>query len=822
MSHQQFFSRTASVLTILLTFALCLEVTAQQQTPQNSPAAQESGRSLFHRSPQRELPALNPGDERVVQSVLARTAIEVDWAALQRIRDAGGGTLAVDLGEKGSLTVRVQRVIPNRGGGYSLSGSIDGFPRGEFLSTVHEDALIASIRTGDKNIGDFAVQLNPAGTHEFRHLDRTVLPGCDGAIDPSADSSHVHPALTAAKKKAAGAPDHVRGGLGDENTFQPLSAGAEQSVPLATPLAVADDGSVLDIMIVYTPAARNSQGGTSGMIAAINQAFNEANQALSASGVSTSFRLAHHAEVAYSESTDDADLTALRNSADGLMDEVHALRNSYSADVVSLWTQSSYGGLGYLMTSLNSSFESYAFNVCDIDAVVGNLTFAHETAHNLGCAHDVANADSALYPYSYGWRWYGISGNQYRSIMAYSPGTRVPRFSNPAVNYDGVATGDSTGANNALTINNARVTASNWRAGAPLPDDHGNSIGTATLIGPTSTTNGNLETAGDNDYFRINVIVAGVLLLQTNGSTDTFGHLLNSAGALLTADDDAGVGTNFLITHTVAPGTYYVRVRHYSTGSGSYQLTASQARSDFSRDGKSDLVWQNSAGERALWLMNGTSLSSGSNLGSVDPQWDIAGTGDFNNDGSADILWHNLQNGQVVIWLMNGGSFSSGAAVLTVHPSWRVGAVGDFNGDGRSDIVWQNTGTGARAVWFMSGTSLSGTASLTSVGTEWQIRGAGDFNGDGRCDIVWQNANNGARAVWLMNGTSLTGSANLPSASPEWDIAGTGDFDFDGKVDLVWQQRVTGARALWLMNGTTLRSGVSLGTVPPNWTIKNH
>jgi hypothetical protein len=107
-------------------------------------------------------------------------------------------------------------------------------------------------------------------------------------------------------------------------------------------------------------------------------------------------------------------------------------------------------------------------------------------------------------------------------------------------------------------------------------DDHGNTTGTATVVGQSSTTAGNIETAGDVDYFRINVTSAGSLVVNTTGSTDTLGGLLNSAGVELATDDDGGTGTNFQITYSVTAGTYYVRVNdYYPDGTGLYQLVAS-------------------------------------------------------------------------------------------------------------------------------------------------------------------------------------------------------------------------------------------------------
>jgi hypothetical protein len=55
---------------------------------------------------------------------------------------------------------------------------------------------------------------------------------------------------------------------------------------------------------------------------------------------------------------------------------------------------------------------------------------------------------------------------------------------------------------------------------------------------------------------------------------------------------------------------------------GSIADTASGGRAigagDYNGDGKADILWQNNDGTAAVWLMNGTSLISGANVG-TDP-----------------------------------------------------------------------------------------------------------------------------------------------------------------------------------------------------------
>ncbi len=152
---------------------------------------------------------------------------------------------------------------------------------------------------------------------------------------------------------------------------------------------------------------------------------------------------------------------------------------------------------------------------------------------------------------------------------------------------------------------------------------------------------------------------------------------------------------------------------------------------DFNADGKPDILWQNSVtGERVIWLMNGTSLSSTVSLGVVATSWSIVGSGDFNADGMPDILWQNncgscaasAVTGERVIWLMNGTSLSSSVSLGIVGTSWNIAGAADYSGDGKTDILWQNSVTGERAIWLMNGTSLSSSVSLGIVGTAWDIR----------------------------------------------------------------------------------------------------
>lgn len=248
-------------------------------------------------------------------------------------------------------------------------------------------------------------------------------------------------------------------------------------------------------------------------------------------------------------------------------------------------------------------------------------------------------------------------------------------------------------------------------------------------------------------------------------------------------------------------------------------------RADFNSDGKSDIVWQHAAGNRAIWLMNGTTFGSSVSLGVVDNSWEIKGTADFNDDGKPDILWQNNSNGARAIWLMNGTTFVSAVSLGVVPTEWEIVGGGDLNEDGKPDIIWQNTSNGERAIWIMNGTSYSSFVSLGVVDPVWEIVGLGNFSAaltPSGLDILWQNSSTGERGIWLMNGTVFESGVSLGIVATDWDIGGTGDYNNDGSADILWQNTATGERAIWLMSGTRYNSSASLGTVSPNWEIENY
>ena len=112
------------------------------------------------------------------------------------------------------------------------------------------------------------------------------------------------------------------------------------------------------------------------------------------------------------------------------------------------------------------------------------------------------------------------------------------------------------------------------------PDDHGNSIATATPVAIGATVQGVL-TQGDEDYFEIPVPTDGFRLgVFTQGDTDTHGTLFDRNGAVLSSDDDSGEFLNFHIVQALDAGTYYLSISSVFGDTGDYSLVVEEAAPD--------------------------------------------------------------------------------------------------------------------------------------------------------------------------------------------------------------------------------------------------
>lgn len=201
----------------------------------------------------------------------------------------------------------------------------------------------------------------------------------------------------------------------------------------------ADDGSVISVLVAYTPAAEAAVANINSLI---QLAVDESNQSYTNSDIDPDIYLVHKYETSYTESGSfSTDLQRFREKDDGYMDEVHDYRDAYGADVcVLIIDNTSYCGLasGILVNESNS------FCAVHHGCATGYYSFAHEIGHLQGSRHNPEEDPSTTpFPYGHGYLYY--TGG-WRTIMAYNDEIlcdawpsdyciRLQYWSNPDVNY---------------------------------------------------------------------------------------------------------------------------------------------------------------------------------------------------------------------------------------------------------------------------------------------------------------------------------------------------------------------------------------------------
>lgn len=237
-----------------------------------------------------------------------------------------------------------------------------------------------------------------------------------------------------------------------------------------------DDGDILDVLVKWTPAARIQAGGDIAIRSLAEASVAISNHVYATSDVRVRMRAVGYGETeSYDLDLTDQVLTHLRVNGDGYLDSVHAEREMVGADLVALiqGTSSYWCGVAYL---LGVPAADYGFSCTVWSCALGNLTFTHEVGHNQGCCHAPGDGGGCttggVFPYSTGHRFTGDSGTLWRTVMAYSPGSRWPRLSSPDVLHDGTPTGlpGENGSDNARTVRETAETMANFRCSV-IPDD---------------------------------------------------------------------------------------------------------------------------------------------------------------------------------------------------------------------------------------------------------------------------------------------------------------------------------------------------------------
>lgn len=310
------------------------------------------------------------------------------------------------------------------------------------------DVVIGNILTPTGNM--YQIRYLGNGVHSLREVDRSKFP-------PEGESS---------------APP--------ANAIQDGKPGELLAAAAARPTCATDPATEVDVLVLFTATTRAAAGGVAAIQATVLLAIQETNDSYNNSGVTQRLRLAHMEEVNYTESGNSrTDVNRLRNANDGLMDNAHALRDTFAADAVMLVVENLVEKCGEafdIMNPVSNAFEKSAFAVVARNCATGNFSFGHELGHLMGARHDwdADGTNNSPFAFNHGFVRTNPSNSTtapWRTIMGVRGNTgtvRIQSWSNPNVNFVGDPTGAATGsrqANNARTLNDTALTVANFRCG---------------------------------------------------------------------------------------------------------------------------------------------------------------------------------------------------------------------------------------------------------------------------------------------------------------------------------------------------------------------
>ena len=125
-----------------------------------------------------------------------------------------------------------------------------------------------------------------------------------------------------------------------------------------------------------------------------------------------------------------------------------------------------------------------------------------------------------------------------------------------------------------------------------VPDDFAVGTGTTGTVAVDGSTTGDIDFAGDRDWFAVSLEAGKTYIIDLEGSRTEAGTLgdpylrgvYDEEGVLLagTTNDQGGAGDNSRVFFTAQEaGTYYVAAGAYGSGEGTYRLSVTEVPDDF-------------------------------------------------------------------------------------------------------------------------------------------------------------------------------------------------------------------------------------------------
>jgi peptidyl-Asp metalloendopeptidase len=207
---------------------------------------------------------------------------------------------------------------------------------------------------------------------------------------------------------------------------------------------------VIDVLVAYSKKTASNYADVKREL--IDLSIEEGNESFRMSNLGNiKLRLVHAYQTDYEEDKDGEHfdhLYRMVDKGDGYMEEVHALRDKYRADVVVLIVDDP-SGCGLATRVFADAADAFA--VVHHECAASSYSLAHEIGHLIGARHDTS-IDKNMTPFAYGHGY--VNGTKWRDIMSYKASCggcpRLPVWSSPTVLIKGEPAGTPD-------LDNARV-----------------------------------------------------------------------------------------------------------------------------------------------------------------------------------------------------------------------------------------------------------------------------------------------------------------------------------------------------------------------------
>ena len=198
-----------------------------------------------------------------------------------------------------------------------------------------------------------------------------------------------------------------------------------------------------------------------------------------------------------------------------------------------------------------------------------------------------------------------------------------------------------------------------------------------TFVANSASFQGNISSAGDQDFFSITASSSGVLTIslaaEASSGLDTYLYLYNSDKVLILEDDDSGSGLNSSISINVLTGqTYYLQASGFGSSMGAYTISASISAAD---------DHANQAGESATRLIVSSTNAVSNTAGTINPSTDndvflFKATADgsitinvtpTNNSALNSYLFVYDSTGNILLDYNDGNSSTDSASIINLQ-----------------------------------------------------------------------------------------------------------------------------------------------------------